>query len=661
MSSIPSNLARVPNGLAAGLMRGALGRTNVDLMTLQMQMSTMQRINRPSDDPIGTSIVGVLEDLLERRDQRLRNLSHADAVLGNTDAALSDLAGILIEAKGIASSQIGIGSDQQTRANQAEVIDAMLSSVVGIANRKYQQINLFAGSATGTTPIQSLGEGLRYLGIGEGMLTDLGQARPLPITISGERAFGSLSARVEGDRDLDPQMIPATRLSDLRGAGGQGIRLGSVAVDVDGTDLTVDLTGAASIGDVAARLESALTDVNPAITVQIDPASGSRLQFTAAGSTITIFDPGADATAADLGISGVFTDADALGADLDPVLTELTPLSSLDGLTIPMGSIRIANNGQSRDLDLSGAETVRDLINLVEGLGIGVRVEINEGRDRFQFLNEVSGAWMSIGEVPGGVTAGELGVRTFSADTRLEDFNDGLGVQIRSGSLDPITGLPDPARDVDFRVVTRDGTAVPVDLAGAETVQDALDRINDAAATAGLAVPADFQARLANEGNGIELVDNTNGGVGTLLVEAQNGSFAALDLGIEGSTTSATLVGEDRAKVAVESLFTQLIRLRDALRGNDERGITLAGERLESDISRVTEARALVGVRSQRVLEAQNREEDQKIQDLELKSQVKDLDFTEAAMRFSLLQQQLQAGLTSAARTVQLSLLDFIR
>jgi flagellin-like hook-associated protein FlgL len=40
---------------------------------------------------------------------------------------------------------------------------------------------------------------------------------------------------------------------------------------------------------------------------------------------------------------------------------------------------------------------------------------------------------------------------------------------------------------------------------------------------------------------------------------------------------------------------------------------------------------------------------------------VQDLDFTEAAIRFTQLQQQLQAGLATAARTSALSLLDFLR
>jgi flagellin-like hook-associated protein FlgL len=45
---------------------------------------------------------------------------------------------------------------------------------------------------------------------------------------------------------------------------------------------------------------------------------------------------------------------------------------------------------------------------------------------------------------------------------------------------------------------------------------------------------------------------------------------------------------------------------------------------------------------------------------MNLRSQIQDLDYTEAAIRFSMLQQQLQAGLTTASRLANLSLLDFL-
>jgi len=661
MSSIPSNLVRVPNGLASRVMLGSITRSQADLLRLQVQLSSQSRINKPSDDPIGTSALSVVEDLLERRDQTLRNLSHAEAVLNNTDAALGEVGNIVIEAKGIASSQIGVGSDAQTRENQAQVIDAMLSELLHIANRKYQQIHLFGGEMTGHEPFVSSGSGIRYEGSGDGFRTDLGLSRGVPITVSGADAFGAVSSRVEGTVDLDPQMVAGTLLTDLRGARGLGISLGSVAVDVDGTDLTVDLSEAHTVGDVADLLTEAIQTVDPTASVSIDSASGNRFAVdVGASTTITIADLAVPSTAADLGIAQAFTAGSETGTDLDPILRDKTALADLAGITLPLGSIRLQNLGQTRDVDLSGAVTIQDVRNLIEGADIGIRVELAETGDSINFINGLSGGAMSIGEVGGGTTATDLGIRSLTGSTRLEDFNDGRGVSIRSGSVDPITGLPDPTEDLDFTVELKDGGSFDVDLAGAETVGDVLDLINAAAAAAGYVVGTDFEAGLAAEGNGIALTDATNGGVGTTSVTMLNASFAAEDLGIKGSTTGATLTGEDRATVAVDSLFAHLMALRDALRGNDERGITFAAERLEDDLSRATQVRAEVGVRTRRVVDAVEREEELRIQDMGLKSQIKDLDFTDAAIRFSLLQQQLQAGLTSASRAVQLSLLDFL-
>ncbi len=660
MTSLPSTITRVPTLLASQTMLASIQNTNRNLLRLQAQLASGQAVNRPSDDAVATSAISVLDDTIERRDQRLRNLGHAQAVLDTGDAAVSDASNLVLEAHGIGLSQIGIGSDPEIRANQATVIDAMLQELTAIANREFQDIHLFGGSATGAPPLTELHNGLRYEGTGEGLVTDLGLSRAIAITSAGEDVFGALSARVSGDRDLNPQLTPETRLVDLNGAIGAGIRLGSIAVDVDGTALTVDLTGADRVQDVIDALQSAIQSVDPGATVQID-AGGHALRIDPSfGSTVTISDLGGEATASDLGLTGTFGPLAGLaGVDLDAQLTPLTPLTALSGLALPLGTIRLSNGGQTRDLDLSSAQTVQDIVNAVEGLDLGIRVEIAAGGDRLNFINELSGSEMSVGEVGGGTTARDLGVRSLTGTTALADFNHGLGVEIVSGNVDPVSGVPDPARDLDFEVILKDGRRFSVDLAGAATVQDVLDLTNAAATAAGILVPGEFEAGLAPDGNGIALTDTTAGT--TTTIAALNQSRAAEQLGILGSTDGATLLGADRATVAVDSVFSHLIALRDALQGDDERGISLATQQLEADMTRLASARANIGVRSRRVSDAVSREEDLRLQEIALRSEVQDLDFTEAAIRFATLQQQLQAGLTTASQVTSLSLLDFLR
>jgi flagellar hook-associated protein 3 FlgL len=660
MSAIPANLARVPNLLASRIALGGITGTNRELLALQVRLASGKEFSRPSENAIGASTVTVLDDAIERREQRLRNLSQADATLNSLDASLADVADILQEAKGIGLSQIGVGSDAATRRNQATVVESALQSLLSIANRDLRGIHYFGGDTHAGAPFSTLFDGVRYEGVGRGMRADLGLASEIRTTIGGEQAFGALSGRVEGDRDLDPSMTAATRLSDLTGANGRGVTAGSIEIDVNGTVTSVDLSDADSVGDVLARLTSAIQATDPGATVAIDPASGDRIAVTpSAGTTVVIRDSNSTTTAGDLGLAGTYPGgATTTGADLHPRLTPMTRLDSLSGMTLPLGEISITNGGQARRVDLGALTTVQDFQNAVTALNIGVRVEISDDGTRLHVKNELSGASMSIGEVSGS-TATELGIRSFATTTRLADFNDGRGVRTAPPGVDPLTGLPDPAAGMDFRVTLKDGRSFDVDLEGDESVQDALDTINAAAAAAGI-TPAEFSAQLVSTGNGIELTDSTVGAATTTVADLNN-SGTATDLGIAGSTSTATLTGTDRATVAVDSVFSHLIALRNALSGNDERGIEIATAKLEADLARATEARADVGVRSRRVAEATAREEELGIQDMALRSSIQDLDFTAAATRFASLQQQLEAGLAGAAKSVNLSLLDYLR
>ena len=60
------------------------------------------------------------------------------------------------------------------------------------------------------------------------------------------------------------------------------------------------------------------------------------------------------------------------------------------------------------------------------------------------------------------------------------------------------------------------------------------------------------------------------------------------------------------------------------------------------------------------VLDAISRFESRNIMDETLRSQLRDVDYTDASMRFATLQQQLQASLATTARLSSLSLMDFL-
>ncbi len=185
--------------------------------------------------------------------------------------------------------------------------------------------------------------------------------------------------------------------------------------------------------------------------------------------------------------------------------------------------LQIANGGQTTTINFSTAITIEDVLNTLNGAGVGLLAQINESGTGIDVRSRDSGADFAIGE-NGGTTATELGIRSFTVGTALADLNYGRGVNTVNGD--------------DFSIHRKDGVNLAIDISSAVTIGDVLDAINNDAANTG---SAKVVARLAAVGNGIELVSDGPPGVEPLSVTPLNFSEAAQDLGLvpAGSPTSA--------------------------------------------------------------------------------------------------------------------------
>ncbi len=661
MTSISSSMSRVPMMLSSQVLLTNLNRTQSDLLQAQIQMSTGRVISRPSDDIVSASLIGILENEMDRREHRFRALNHADAILGMVDHSIGEVSDLMLEAKSIAAEMVNGTVDKETRKSHAAIVDSLIDELARLANRDYQGVHYFGGDRSAQGPVRSHLGGFEFLSTGGSLKVDIGRASGMPITISPDDAFGAVSARVVGGVDLNPVLTGETRVRDVNGTQGGGVTLGTVKIDLNGlATISVDLEPADSMDDVADLIEDAIAQYETANSVTllgpggvgINGAAEALTIDVAAGVTLTFSDSITGTTALDLGLSqATFTTADAIGEPLDPRVTQLTAVSDLAALS-GLGQFAINNAGQNRTIDLSAATTVQDVLNLIDAADIGVQATISDDGRSLNIQNTLAGGKMSIYNLPGDTTADQLGVRSVRRDIPLSELNQGRGVQILSGNVDPQTGNPDPLLDRDFVVTLSDGSSFDVDLVGAQTIGDAIDIITAAA-------PASFSVGIDPGSGGLLLTDSSGGG-GTFSVEALNGSFAAQDLGIEMSINGATITGTDPAQVEVESIFTHLLALRDALLDDDTRGITFAGEKFENDINQVAQTRAVVGQRIARIGDLRQREEDEHLLDASMRSQVEDLDYTEASIRFAQLQTSLQASLMTGAQSRNLSLLDFL-
>lgn len=692
MSAIPANLTRVPNLLSSQLLYNNITRTNLGLFGVQNQLATGQRVNRFSDDAIAATSISLIQDRLARTDQRLKNLSNAQGSLDFLDSTLGDASDLVLEAKDIASGQVGATSDADTRRTQAVVVDGMIRRMLTIANSQTNGLYVFGGSTATVRPIEEMRNGFRYLGRGDGLRADLDPSDDIPITIGGQNAVGDVSGRLRSTTDLSPGLTADTRLTDVSGARGLGISRNAFSFSFNGGPATtIDISDADTAQDVADRITSALQQYEADNSVSIlGPGgvsfSGGSLNIDMVGGQLVFSDIGSGSTAQDLGLSQAPIDAgNTSGLDLNPKLTLLTPLSALTGLTLPLESIRFrftqgsGDTAESSiaDVDLSSAQTLGDVQSLIQTSVPGVRMEIDSDGRGINIFNEISGPSLSIEEVSGGAnTATELGIRSTSAATLLADFNSGRGVRIVDAQVDPVSGVLTRALNTDFRITLGSGQAFDVDLRPQDmvSVQTVIDRINEEfntalsdpplIGTAPALAAGDFAAGLSDGTNGLVFTQGAGvAGSGPLTIEKQNNSAAAQDLGLlNGSydAGSASFTSQDRGAIQVDNLFTALLDLRDALRNDDSDGITLAGERLSAGVDRLAATRALVGVYANRVERSTQRQEDLQVFDEGTRSGLQDLDFSEASIRFSLLQTQLQAAMQSGVQTQNLSLLDFL-
>jgi flagellin-like hook-associated protein FlgL len=693
MSIIPPNMVRVPMGLSTRLSLGNITGTNLEMLRLQEQLSSGRAINRASDDIVKAVTIGVLDDRLERSEQLARNYSHANAALNTLEAVMREASDLTREARSIASDQVNLTASAAERQGQASVVQQMLRGLFTIANREGVAGYVLGGSTTSRQPVEEFLGFYRFRSEGPGLTTDLDQASTVPITF-GQSPIAGLSARVRGSVSLQPSLASDTRLTDLRGTRGLGIATDEIEMQF-GTlpRVRVSLRESDTVQDVIDKLTSAIRELETEEEVTIlGPGGvsfgteGLRIDVAPPANvgdpqpTLTFFDIGDGSTGRDLGIvtspSSAFTSINTAGGSLVPKLTMRSRIDGLGAVTGDLGRIRIENAGRFAIVDLEGAETVEDIKNRIESAGLGLRVSINADATGIDVLNDVSAGSknsLSISEISGNNTATMLGIRTFSGSTRIADFNFGRGVQVVHNVADPITGQPSASLNADMRIVLGNagGTTIDIDLSPQDlsTVDNVLSVINaqisNALDAAGMP-SGSLVARLASDGNGITL-DRSGAPAGTfsepLRVEARNNSGAAEQLGLlfgSWNNTTQSLQGEDRARVRVDGLFSDLIDLREGLLTNTPLNIGLAGSSLDATGELLAESRGLVGSYQQRIDAADEREQDRSLLDETTRSQLRDLDFTTAATKLTALQTQLQATLRSTATVQQLSLLDYL-
>ena len=250
---------------------------------------------------------------------------------------------------------------------------------------------------------------------------------------------------------------------------------------------------------------------------------------------------------ADLGILGEFasgaTDRRDLIAGPDTVL--LTSLNGGRGIATK-GTVRFtARDGTVTDIDFSAAQTLRDVLDLINATTdtSGVSAVVNTAGNGIVITDTSGGTGnLVIADLDVGTIAGELGIagtqaavsvnggnlqlRYVSENTLLEDLNYGTG--IRAGR---------------FQITDSAGVITTVDTKNERTLEDVISLIN--------AGPADVTARINDTGDGLLITDNA-GGDNPLTIFDLEGGFAAADLRIAGEAASGETALDGSYEITID-------------------------------------------------------------------------------------------------------------
>jgi len=388
-------------------------------------------------------------------------------------------------------------------------------------------------------------------------------------TITVQIAPGaSTASNVIDALNADPNFAAAFDAQLASGSDGTGI-VSSADTALTSGGAVITKTNERTLADV---IETINATAPTRLQAQIS-ASGDALQLidltTNNGGSFTVVNLNDSHAAEDLGLnataSGGTITTRRLLAGLGTVLLHTTNGGAGCGT---LGEIDLTDRSGAQDtVNLAGAQTIHDVIELINAASVGITASLNSSRNGL-LLIDTTGQTTSnliVANGDGTNTAEKLGLEASVAATSVNSGNlrrQTVNENTKLASLNNGAGIADG----DFRVLDTTGASRTFTFLNSQltTVGDLLREINGL----GLAV----EAQINDSGDGIQLVDTAHGSA-SLSVETGSGTTAAdlhllrtavtRDIGgqptlvVDGSTTfEVTLDADDSLNDLVNKLNT---------------------------------------------------------------------------------------------------------
>jgi flagellar hook-associated protein 3 FlgL len=215
-------MSRVSENSSVSAINYAVGKTKSKVEDLQVKGSTLKRVTKPSDDPIGNvELLSIRSQNIDAT-QYMRNLNFAQTQLSFTENVLEEMTDLISKAKELAVGQASSIYSPEIRQGVSKEIHQLRQQMISLANKRMGNRYLFAGQKILSRPFDLEG---KYFGDTNKINIEINKDVYVPININGRELFFSSEKKTpqKSDSDLQgPQIELSPEIAVMRAPASTG-------------------------------------------------------------------------------------------------------------------------------------------------------------------------------------------------------------------------------------------------------------------------------------------------------------------------------------------------------------------------------------------------------------------------------------------------------
>jgi flagellar hook-associated protein 3 FlgL len=234
-------MTRVSENSQTHALQFSLNKAKRKLEDLQLKGSTMRKLNRLSDNPIGNIEALTLKSASADNKQYIRNIQYAQMNLNIVEQSITQLTDLMSKAKELSIQQSSDFYEASIRKGVANEVKQLRNHALAIANKRLGQKFLFSGYKSLEQPFDRDGN---YHGDKGQVTVEVSKDFFVPVNVSGDEIFYIV-------RDTkDSKGHPLNRFPELNSSPNHEIKKGE-KINVDPVDQDATSRELASVEDLA--------------------------------------------------------------------------------------------------------------------------------------------------------------------------------------------------------------------------------------------------------------------------------------------------------------------------------------------------------------------------------------------------------------------------